>query len=374
MKKYFTLLLVCIVVWSCNKATTPHEEIIDTSNQSKVIAYIAGWEKIDAKNINAEALTHINYAFARLIDGEVVSGLENDSANFAELHKLKKINPDLKILVSIGGWGWSGDFSDASLTDESRKKVAETAINYLTKYKLDGLDIDWEYPGLPAAGNTHRAEDKENFTLLMKVLREALDKEGEKNQQYYLLTIASGGMDEYFEHVDLNKAHQYLDFINIMSYDLYHGWDSISGHHAGLYLSTACVKQLSADHSVQLHLDQNVPIEKLVLGIPFYGRKWEGVNIANNGYNQTATTGGSGINFNEIYKYTTDTLSGYKRYWDTTAQVPYLWNEATQTFISYEDAESLKIKCGYVNDKKMGGVMFWEYHGDKDGILLNAID
>jgi len=138
-------------------------------------------------------------------------------------------------------------------------------------------------------------------------------------------------------------------------------------------MPTTSTKQLSADKAIELHHKNGVPYEKLILGLPFYGREWKGVAKSNKGYNQTATTGGMGINYDTISKHLVN-KNGYVRYWDTTASAPYLWNETNGSFLSYEDEESIQIKCKYVKNKKLGGVMFWEYTADPDLKLLQAVN
>src|SRR5579863_9546409 len=125
--------------------------------------------KVDAKH-----LTRINYAFANIRDGRMALGEPVDAQNFAQLTALRNANPRLTVLVSVGGWLWSQNFSDMALTAASRRVFEDSAMEFLARYDLDGLDIDWEYPGLPGAGHPYRAEDKQNFTALLAELRARL--------------------------------------------------------------------------------------------------------------------------------------------------------------------------------------------------------
>lgn len=336
-----------------------------------VIAYVTSWKSFKAEDIDAKIITHINYAFANVSNAEIVLSNPGDDENFEELHKLKKANPNLKLLVSVGGWTWSNDFSDAALTPESRKKFALSAMKCVKKYQLDGIDIDWEYPALEGAGNIHRPADKQNFTLLLEAIRAEFDKSAALTKKHLLLTIASGGMDEYMANTELGKAHKYLDYINIMSYDLYNGNDKLTGHHAGLYLPEKSEKKLSVDYAVKLHLGQGIPASKLVLGIPFYGRTWSGVANTNNGFDQKAATGGQGIDYNLIVPLLSQ--KEYVRVWDEKAQAPYLWNASQNVFISYEDEQTVALKCDYVKKHNLAGAMFWEFHGDYESRLLKAV-
>ena len=242
-----------------------------------IVAYVAGWKNFDEGKFPAHQVTHINYAFAHVDSAGLVAPMEarygeRDSLNFIKLHSLKKKNKDLKILVSIGGWTHSKGFSDAVLTEAGRKKLTQSGIAYLIKHQLDGLDFDWEYPALQGDNNPVRPEDRENFVLMLKSFRQALDSLGRLNQTHYLSTIASGGFRKYLEVNNLAEAQQYLDFINIMAYDFYTAGDRETGHHANLFQRGK--KQVSAAITVEEHTEFGVPAEKLVLGIPFYGKMW----------------------------------------------------------------------------------------------------
>ncbi len=186
------LILLSILLFACNNS------VEQSDNEKYVIGYIFVTDTlIDAADIPAEKFTHINYAFANIKDGKVVEGFSRDEKNYKLLNGLKKRNPKLKILASVGGWTWSGDFSDAALTKESRSLFAKSARELLVKHKLDGIDVDWEYPNLPGYGNKHRPEDIRNFTLLMKELRTELDEQGEIDGVHYLTSAACGGLPNF---------------------------------------------------------------------------------------------------------------------------------------------------------------------------------
>ncbi len=149
------------------------------SREYMVVGYVAGFRSYDFSQIDATRLTHINYAFANIIDGQVMFGSdkiddnERNSDDIRALTALKEVNPELKVLVSVGGWGWSGNFSDAALSDSSRERFAVSAAAFVREHELDGIDLDWEYPNHPGAGNIFRPEDVHNFTLHAGVCKEA---------------------------------------------------------------------------------------------------------------------------------------------------------------------------------------------------------
>lgn len=343
-----------------------------------VIGYVSGdgWTKAQ---IDAGKLTHLNYAFAVPDSTGLLAPISaKDARNLAELVALRTEYPHLKLLISVGGWGGCKYFSDAALTAESRRAFAQNAVAFLKKHRLDGVDIDWEYPAQIGAGNIFRPEDRENFTLFLKAIREALDDQGLQDNRTgtnaYLLTAATGGDTAFVSHTDLGDAHRYLDYVNIMTYDLYHGNDKVTGHHSPLdHSRKGDGSRNSSRSAVEGHIRAGVPVGKIVLGIPFYGRGWRDVRPTDRGLYQPAAGEHLFISHDELVaKYIGK--NGYTRYWDADAKAPYLWNPTTRTFISYADAESFRHKTEYVRKAGLAGVMFWEYRYDlEQKTLLKAL-
>jgi chitinase len=230
-----------------------------------IIAYVfAQDDLLDPATIAAEKLTHINYAFADIKGGKVVEGFSHDAENFKVLAGLRKKHPHLRILVSVGGWTWSGAFSDMVLTPKSRAPFVASAVDFVRRHDLDGFDVDWEYPGLPGNGNTHRPEDKANFTALMTELRAGLDSEGKRTSRRYLLTFAAGAFSDFLARTEMDKVQATVDFVNLMTYDFRESsGDPVAGHHANLYPNPSDTKNLSADRAVREFLAAGVPAEKL---------------------------------------------------------------------------------------------------------------
>lgn len=374
MKRILLLVVSGIMLFMMSCGST------GTGSEYMVVGYVAGFRNYDFSEIDATKLTHINYAFANIIDGRVAFGsdmidnTDRDIEDIKTLLSLKEVNPDLKILVSVGGWGWSGNFSDAALTDSSRNIFAASAAQFILDHGLDGIDLDWEYPNQPGAGNTYRPEDVHNFTLLLESVRRHIDSLALKldRAEPFLLTIATGGDSVYVANTELGELEKYLDFINIMTYDYHNGLTSQAGHHSNLHLSASDYPHGDAtDRSVRMHLDAGVSPAKLNIGVPFYGRRWKGVEPVNNGLYREAATTGESIPYTEVLAALAD--SSFVRLWDTAALAPWLWNEQDSLFISYDDKESLKAKMEYVLSQGLGGVMFWEYTEDIDGMLLDAL-
>lgn len=343
----------------------------------KVVGYYAAWAAYSGylpSQIDADKLTHINYAFANISsDLKITLGYPDiDQNNIKLLNSLKKTNPNLKTLISVGGWTWSGKFSDASLTEDSRTAFADSCVAFIKQYGFDGVDLDWEYPvsgGL--ATNSKRPEDKQNFTLLLQKIREKLDAQGAVDNKYYLLTIAGGAGSSYVKNVEIASISQYLDYATIMTYDLHGMWDKYTDLHAPLYTNndTSPQYKTSVDAAVNAWLDASYPADKLVLGIPFYGYLFSSVNNTNNGLYQTYN-GANSISYQSIVD-TYLSKPGFTRYFHNQSMVPWLFDGSV--FISYEDTESIAYKTAYIKSKNLGGAMAWELSQDPNEVLLDAI-
>jgi chitinase len=339
-----------------------------------VVAYVFPQNNaLQPGEIDAGGLTRVNYAFANIANGRMVTGFTKDQENFAFLEALKPQYPSLTVLVSVGGWLWSTNFSDVSLTAQSRAVFIQSVMEFLIRYNLDGLDIDWEYPGMVGAGHPFRAEDKQNFTRLLKELRARFTAETAKTHKRLYLTIAAGASDEFLAHTEMAQVQRYVDTVNLMAYDYYEpSSDTLTGHHAPLFTNPADPKKVSADATVQAFEKAGVPAAKVLLGLPFYGHMWGQVAGENHGlYQPGKPVPAAYSNYGAI---TATMLNhGFDRYWDSKASVPYLYNPDKQIFVSYDDPQSIAVKCSYVLTHKLGGVMFWDYSGDPSGALLRAI-
>lgn len=341
----------------------------------RIVGYVTGGT--DIGDVDAEKLTHINYAFAQVTEHNTVTFRdENAPAHLAQLQALKARNPDLKLLVSVGGWR-AKNFSAAALTDSTRAVFAESAVEMITRYGLDGIDIDWEFPGQAVGGIEARPEDKQNFTRLLRTLRTKIDSlsaaRGRVGDDRYLLTIASNDDQDYFEHTEMEKVHQHLDFINIMTYDFFTAGSETTGHHTGLYRSDhPDAPTRTAAAAVERHLDAGIPPRKLTLGVAFYGRAWSGVRPERNGLHQPYEEFAGFIPYATLMEEYIG-RRGFTRHWDESAKAPYLWAPDSTMFISYEDPQSLRHETRYVREQGLGGVMYWEHSLDYRETLLDVL-
>lgn len=369
------------------------------------VAYYTSWSayarNVFVEDIDASLLTHINFAFANLnSNGEIVVGdswvdtdkpMGNDTwdttevmGHFGQLREIKKKYPHLKVLISVGGWTWSKNFSDVAADAGKRKKFAASAAAFVKKYGFDGVDIDWEFPVEGGEGITHRPEDKGNYTKLLKETRAALEAQGKKDKKNYLLTIAGGPNVSFTKNTEIKKIMEYIDFINIMAYDYHGGWESTTNHNAPLYVNSKDPKGsqgLSVENTVNAYLKAGAEPADLNLGLAFYGRGWTNVSEkGNNGlFKSGSTPVGTGFGLGTweggVFDYWDLEKNyvgkkGFKRYFDQEAKVPYLFDGST--FISYDDKESILEKLSFAKKKGLGGVMFWEFSGDKEKTLQKA--
>ncbi|HEU5161662.1 MAG TPA: glycoside hydrolase family 18 protein, partial [Thermoanaerobaculia bacterium] len=362
--RFVLLVTLFVLLLATTACRTAMDTVPPPSEPYRIVAYVRG--RAEIHRIGAQKLTHINYAFAKVSpEGLIVFDDPDAPAHLAQLQALKAKNPDLRILVSVGGWG-ADNFSDAALTEVSRARFAASGIEMIKKYGLDGIDLDWEYPVQAGPGIKFRPEDKENFTAMLRDLRQHLDwlsfERGRWGKDPYLLTIASAA-GNYFRHTEMNVLHQYLDFINIMTYDMVGSWAPRTGHHAALFGSAANPSGPSTASYVQQHLDAGIPARKLVVGVPFYARAFAGVTPENYGLFQSyqryaSEYSGSALERDIVGK------AGFIRHWDNEAKAPFLWNAESATFVTYDDPESLQIKADWVRKLGLGGIMYWEHSHD----------
>ena len=362
----------------------------DSGSETRIIGYFPSWgiygRDYQVEDIPAEKLTHINYAFANIgTDLRITMGDSYaDRLNFAALQTLKQQHTELQTLISVGGWTWSERFSDVALTAASRETFAESAVEFMLDHGFDGIDIDWEYPVSGGEwDNVNRPEDKQNYTLLMQELRRQLDELESLRGRDYWLSIAAPAGPSTMQNLEIANLSATLDWINLMAYDLAGHWDPLTGHNAPLYdqADNPADNRLNWNSAIDAYLSAGVPNDKLVIGAPFYGRVFGGVGSTNNGLFQTdsqivgGTDGQAGyLSYWDIQERYLSADSGYTRYWDNEAQVPYLYNSDTQQFVTYDDKESISLKADVINDRDLGGLMFWELATDaRDHSLLNTV-
>lgn len=366
--RYFVLLLCMLGFVSAHAA------------EKKIIGYYPNWAiyrnpAFKPEQIAPTLVTHINYAFVnvdkagnlllfdRWADVDYRSDWNTQKpyyGNFEQLSALKRANPHLKTLFSVGGWTLSTTFSALAANPEARHNFVEQCIAFCDKYDFDGIDIDWEYPCFKE--HKGHPEDKVNFTLLLGELHAA----AKRHSPQLLVTIAAPAGPHHYRNIEVNKIHRYLDWINLMCYDFAGaGWSDKTNHHAALYPTQEGDPLFNGDATVSYYLDQGVPKEKIVLGMPLYGRSFITASSGSpdglfSSYERAGpgTTPEAGMRF--FYDIKERLLPTYEYFWDERAKAPYLFNKNTREFVTFDDEKSLAIKCDYIKRKGLGGAMVWE--------------
>jgi len=338
----------------------------------RVVGYDTMRNDISAKD--AGKIDTLIFAFAGLGNGEVLLGPAG-AQSLRRLIGLKAANPQLKVVVSVGGWSVGG-FSEAASTAAGRQRFATSAAQLLAANNADGLDVDWEYPGHSESGIKSSPQDRKNFTLLLQTLRTTLDQVGDahahRGPDHYTLSIAAAD-NVFVSDIDIAAIEPSLDWFNLMTYDFVNSMTPTTGHHSGLHASPlAPADARSTDRAVQQFLAAGVPPHKLLIGAAFYGREFADVQPAHDGLYQAY---GHYQGEHPWPQLKTDLINrnGFVRYWDTVAQAPYLWNATTHRFISYDDPQSIAAKANYVKSNHLGGIMYWEQSEDPQGELLDAV-
>ncbi|KAK0390017.1 hypothetical protein NLU13_2461 [Sarocladium strictum] len=329
-------------------------------------------------DLPASKITHVLYSFLNLrADGTVYSGdtyadLEkhypddswNDVGNNAygcvkQLYRLKKANRGLKTMLSIGGWTWSTNFPAAAASASTRQTFAKSSVTLMKDWGFDGIDIDWEYP--------KNDQEAANMVLLLQAVRDELDaySADHANGYHFQLSIAAPAGPDNYNLLKLQELGALLDHINLMAYDFAGSFSDYAGHQANLYPNPDNPNStpFSTDVAVKAYIAGGVPAEKLVLGMPIYGRGYTGTD----GLGKPFTGIGQGDWEAGIWDYKSLPKSGATIEYDNVAHATYSWDPSTKELISFDTPDMVSEKVNYLKDLGLGGSMFWEASGDRTG-------
>lgn len=327
------MLLMSLAVSACFvnvSAASRGENPADS--EKRVVAYVTSWSN---GMPSAFDMTNINYAFGHV--NEIFDGVDvSNPKRLEDMVRLKRENPNLQVQLSIGGWG-SGRFSEMAADPKLRKSFAEDCRRVVDEYGLDGIGIDWEYPTSNAAGISSSPDDTKNFTLLIKDIRSALPDGA-------LLTLASISSADF---IDFPSILPYVDFVNIMSYDM----GNPPRHHSPLHSSAICGEN-SAGNAMKAHLKAGIPANKLTLGIPLYGRGKDPYS--------------NFVDYKDIV-----VKEGCRECWDSEAKAPYIADSTGTLVLSYDNPESVALKCDFIKENGLLGGMYWDYAGDGPEHILS---
>jgi len=345
-----------------------------------VIGYYADWtaDRYPLADIPADKLTHVNYAFGKIgpdsrltwnaavaVDQVYPGDCGEPGCRhglFNQITELKKKHPQLKFILSVGGWTDSAPFYEMAASDAARQTFVDSCASFLQTYlQFDGIDIDWEHPVVGGL-QPGQPRDAHNFVLLLEALRRAIGPSR-------LLTVAVGAGPRAIEPLEYQTMAASLDWVSVMTYD-FHTGGTRTGFNAPLYNhDDPSDPRLNLHDSVQAILTKGVPRSKLAAGVPFYGRGWKGVDSPAVGATGTGSLQVGG--FRTIAETFLKT-PGYVRNWDEVAKVPWLYSADRKEWISYDDPESMRLKGEYIAAQHLSGAMFWELSND-EGPLLDAL-
>ena len=378
-------MLLALILAACTNESTTDSTHDDES--FALMAYYVPNDVFPPDDLPLEKLTHIIFSFSKVVDSEMAFDTPANDSLLRVLVEQRAEHPDLKVMIACGGWGADG-FSDMASTAANRERFVASTVDFVQRYALDGVDIDWEYPAIPAAGTGARPEDTENFTALMKGLREALDQ----LERPQTLTFASAGWAPYYDNIETKEVMKYADYMNIMTYDQVGGYSPVTGHHTAFgFIEKADLEGTpfldtlqknsperepqSIERIVAFVRDLGIDPQQLIIGGAFYGRAWKGVPTANHGLYQPHK--GFHVQWMPYRTIRADyeNKNGFTRHWDTVALAPTVYNPTDSIFISYDDPESLALKMAYAKKEGLGGMMFWQLSNDtrEENGLLDAM-
>lgn len=322
------------------------------------------------------ALNH-SYTAAESVDGTAdPPGLNQFRGTFHQLQELKRLYPKLKVVISFGGWGQSSGFPSAAEPDHLRNFVRSCVDTFIRGHfgsgieaagVFDGIDIDWEYP-VEGGVTPGRPEDTANFTAMAAEFRRQLDAV----HPGLLLTAALPAEAELYKNFELKQISTYMDDLSIMAYDEHWSTEPLTNLHSALFHNPGDPSQPPfdkhyGDYAVQGFLAAGVPREKIVLGVPFYGKGWAGVKDQNHGLYQSASGPANATGYRQLMA-----MPGADRNYYAGAGTCTQWFQGN--FWSYDCPEAMRAKMNYIRQQKLGGVMFWELsHDTSDSELLKIL-
>jgi GH18 family chitinase len=369
MNRFRNWFLVLVIILVSTQLFAQNKIVIGCYQSWKFQQYP---ELLDPQNIPYDKLTVINYSFFYPLESGEIVGM--DPA--ADLYLLKGKTDSLslniapgesiieltkrhgtKVVLSIGGWETSNNFPQVSADPTKRANFAHWCIKHIQQYGFDGIDIDWEFPGYKKHEGTD--QDRENFTIFLQTIRDSLQSFETKSGKSLLLTVSLPAAAVHLLDIEVEKITPLVDYMNIMTYDLYGSWGKISNHNSALYSPAQGDSARCLDGAFKLyHETHNVPAEKITLCAAFFGYSYSNCNKIY-GEHQGADTvlfkAGEDILFSQIE----EKMYLFNRYWDAKAQAPYLISKSNSTLISFDDEESVALKSDYVIENNAGGLTIW---------------
>lgn len=305
------------------------------------------------REINYDLYTHLCHAFLTAdADGSI-----KPSRNVPNPALVKDAHAHgVKVLLSLGGWGWDKQFAAIVAKDQTADRYIESVMKIVGDADYDGIDLDWEYPDTEA--------EVRGFERLVLHFRRELDRlGGRKGGRHMLLTMAASSNPGTLRWLKTGFLVQTMDWVHVMTYDYTGDWTDYAGHHAPLKASSK-VKGTprSAEATIAYLIDERkMPADRLVLGIPLYGRGFgvEKPYAPTKGRAKPKMPEGNYRNIAGLVE------KGWRREWDEETQTPWLYSPEGDAVIGYDDPDSVAIKAHWAREKGLRGVFFWEIGADR---------
>ncbi|XP_020858781.1 chitotriosidase-1 isoform X2 [Phascolarctos cinereus] len=344
--------------------------LLQHSFATKLVCYFTNWSQYRPgqaaflpKDVDPFLCTHLIYAFADMKDHHLTTFDPNDVQFYKDLNSLKSRNPNLKLLLALGGWNFgTKKFTNMVAKPETRQVFIQSVINFLYQHNFDGFDLDWEYPG----SRDSPAIDKERFTTLVKELHNAFLQESQASGKNRLLLSAAvpAGQYQVDKGYEVQKISQFLDFINLLTYDFHGTWGRTTGHNSPLYRRQAergGATKANIDFAVNYWLEAGAPSNKLLLGMPTYGRSFTLSSPSDTGVGAPVSGAGTPGPFTKegglLAFYEVCTLKDAAFHVIKEQKVPYAVHG--NQWVGFDDVESFRTKVAYLKRKGLGGAMVW---------------
>jgi chitinase len=347
--------------WSCYARNFQVKDIPDGVMD---IAY-AFW------NVNPDGSIVTGDAWAdtdkRFTAGDGVSPSESDTGmfgNFGQFKKLRDSGRQMNVVLSLGGWTWSKNFSPAMSSETTRTNLVNNIVNTFKKYPIfSGVSLDWEYVSNDGvnygnAGNIATAQDSANFVLFLQKLRSALDQNGMAQYTIAMCCVADPNKAKF----DVEKMHQYLTELHVMTYDFHDGnWgETVAAHHTNPRKSSA--GKFSCEEAADYYISRGVPSTKVFIGGAFYSRGFANTD----GLGKSASGGSPDMSWEKgTVDYKALPIQGAQEYIDPESKGAYSYDPVKRILNTYDNKESIIEKCRIIYEKNLGGMLIWENSADK---------
>ncbi len=392
----FILSLLAIVTFGLVGFAQETASAEEEECKKEIVGYYPNWQQykrggmFHQSNLDFSKYTIIEYAFmgldeggnvylvdpwgdGKILDGEIDWSLTTDENDPQYVPYSNMVGlahrAGTKVMVSIGGWTLSTNFPGVAADPKKRQRFAQSCVETCRKYDFDGVDIDWEFPGAaPGNGCEGGPEDKENFNLMIDVLRDSLDAYGEEIGQHMELTAAFHSVPYLAQQIDWEHVSEVLDYVNLFGYDFYGAWYPQANHNAPLYppaVGDFGVNQ--SDGFLLLTEVYGVPAEKIILGTGFYGRSMKDLEEKKLFANHPGLPDVDNFPLHEGSPAYYEIIEKYPEYdvlWDDDAAVPYMLGKKSNSFVGYDDMISLQYKAAFICQQNAAGCLIWEVSQD----------